>query len=117
MNPKCNVNAVKSYRYKMKLLICLKVKYGYPINALYGFLKKTDREEWDSFFKNISYEICVNQPDGLIYILLENCEDLTKFKKELFQLPLIKEEFLEICIFQFLNFESINSLFVHQPYK
>jgi hypothetical protein len=101
----------------MKLLVCLKVRYGFPVNALYGFLNKRDHETWGNYLRELSFDICVNQPEGCIYLLLKNCADLIRTKQELCSLPLVKEEFVDIAIHEFVGFTSLDPFFALDPYQ
>jgi hypothetical protein len=99
----------------MSLLICLKVKYGFPVYSLYGFLKNKDHETWESFLENLTYEISVSPKDNQIFILINNCENPTSLKSELDLLPLLKEEFLEMHIHEFTSFKTLDCLFKRVP--
>lgn len=100
----------------MNLLIRLKVRYGFPVNALYGFLKNNDYEIWKNYLKNISCEFCINQEEGQIFLFVRDCADILEVKNELAALPLITEEFIDIAFLEFANFKSLTRLFESAPY-
>jgi hypothetical protein len=101
----------------MKLLVCLKVRYGFPVNALYGFLKKKDHETWGNYLRELSFDICVNHAEGCIYLLMKNCGDLLRTKQELSSLPLVKEEFVDINILEFVGFTSLDTFFAMDTFE
>ena len=93
------------------MLICLKVKYGFPINSLYGFLLKEDYDEWNACLKNYACKAGINAKDGIIYWLVDKCPDQAQFIDIIKQMPLICEDFLELQVFPLANFECLEDFF------
>jgi hypothetical protein len=101
----------------MKILVCLTVKYGFPVTAVLGFFERNDRELWEAILGNFYYEMCVCHEEGEIYILIRDCVDEQKLKQALWKLPLVSEGFLEMQFLQFGKFKSLDKLFDHpNPY-
>ena len=98
------------------LLVSLKVKYCFPLNALYGFLKSKDYQAWEDFLANLSYEFSVSQEEGLIFLLIKECGDPEQTRLSLDSLPLLQEGFLDVEIHRLSDFKNLHGLFKHSEY-
>lgn len=92
-------------------MICLKVMYGYPLGALYGFLGNQDYEIWERHLGEFSNEISVNFSEGIIYWVVENGDTPAMLRAKLTELPLVKEGFLELRIHELTAFNNLKCWF------
>jgi len=95
----------------MKVLICLNVKYGYPLSTLYGFLQQKDFLTWATYLSQFASELVANEKEGKIFWLINNCEDFSELAEQVQNLPLLKEEFLELIVLKLTLFSNLDCLF------
>jgi len=95
----------------MKVLICLKVKYGYPLSTLYGFLQQQDFLTWATYLSQFTCDHAANELEGNIFWLVDNCENFNEFTEQVKNLPLLKEEFLELILLKLTSFNNLDCLF------
>jgi hypothetical protein len=95
----------------MKVLVCLKVKYGFPVVAMYGFLARQDFLDWTDYLNKYSNDICFSYLDGYVYWLINDCANMVELKSGLNDLPFFKEEFMELEILPLNVFKSLDCLF------
>jgi len=93
------------------VLICLKVKYGYPLSTLYGFLQRQDFLTWEAHLLQFSSELVANEIEGCIFWLVNNCIDIRRLTDQVYNLPLLKEEFFEMQVFELKSFRNLDCLF------
>ena len=94
----------------MTILLLLKVKYGFPVKALNSFISENDRELWKNFLDIFPCQYCISHGDGNIFILINDCVNLTQTQLHLKSLPLIAEEFLEIKVFHFSDLNQLGNI-------
>jgi hypothetical protein len=95
----------------MKVLICLKVKYGYPLSTLYGFLQQQDYLIWATYLSQFASELVTNEQQGNIFWLVNNCGNFSELADQVRNLPLLKEEFLELTVLKLTAFSNLDCLF------
>ena len=95
----------------MKILICLRVKYGFPLSALHGFLSNLDYPVWSEYLNKYSNDICFSLKGTSAYWLVSDCGCFETFKQGLGALPLMSEEFVEFEILPLSEFSDLHSMF------
>jgi hypothetical protein len=95
----------------MMLLIRLMVKYECSTDAILPFMMKNDRRRWKTFFAGFNFELFICHQEGHIFLLIRDCADQKKMQEALTNLPLVKEGFFEITVYQFIGFENLDSFF------
>lgn len=86
----------------------MKLKYGFSIQVLQSLLRKKDHEIWNDHLKKLTYNLCLNQQQNAIYLVVKECSDPYSVLTELSQLPLVREEFIELEIHECFDIRSLD---------
>lgn len=92
-------------------MISLSVQYGFPVHALYGFLNDGDHLVWNDYLSDMAHDVSVCEEQGKIYWLVRGCDNIGRLRSGLDSLPLVKEGFLEVQLFEFSAFKELSCLF------
>jgi hypothetical protein len=94
-----------------KLLIHLTVLYGFPTDAVVPFILSNDKCIWEKLLSGFSCEIFTSPKEGQICFLVNNCADKERMEEALTNLPLVKEGFFEIKIYQINGCKNLDGFF------
>jgi hypothetical protein len=98
----------------MDIIIKLNVMYDYPVDAVLPFVLSFDKASWENCLSCYSYEMFMCRQKKQIFFLLRNCADSKSIEGVFNNLPLIREGFFEINIYEGIGIENLDSFF--NPY-
>ncbi|MCR8560346.1 hypothetical protein KXD93_22020 [Mucilaginibacter sp. BJC16-A38] len=102
---------MQEFQEAAKLLIRLSVQYGFPTYAVLPYILKDDKGDWQRLLAGFNCEIFLSAKEGQICFLISDCVDKAELEKALTNLPLVKEGFFEIRIYQFFGCKNLDGFF------
>ncbi len=106
-----NKSLFGAFQIDHMLLICLKVKYGFHLDSLYGFLQHQDFSDWNTCLGNYECEAGTCAQDGVIYWLIRGCLNREELESVVSKLPLVEDGFLEMQLFELAGFTTFKCIF------
>lgn len=66
---------------------------------------------WVVYLSEFTSELVADEQEGKLFWLVNNCGDFNELIEQVQNLPLVKEEFLELIVLKLTSFSSLDCVF------